>query len=92
MCIRKHEYFKIFSLTVNKNALWFLHCRLVVAGYLLHPGVQRDALVCVDLYKRCGGPNWINHKEEYLYTAQQTKQISLRWITIAGSTFATNRG
>jgi Leucine-rich repeat (LRR) protein len=53
-----------------KNGLQFLHCRLVVAGFLLRPGIQRDALACVELYKQCGGPNWKHWKEEWPKTRQ----------------------
>jgi hypothetical protein len=53
-----------------KNALQFLHCRLVVAGYLLRPGIQRDALACIELYKQCGGPNWNYYNEEWPKTNQ----------------------
>jgi hypothetical protein len=53
-----------------KNSLQFLHCRLVLAGYLLQPGVERDALVCVELYKQCGGPNWNYDMEKWPKTRQ----------------------
>jgi hypothetical protein len=53
-----------------KKAFQFLHCRLVLAGYLLQPGIQRDALVCVELYKQCGGPNWYEYKKEWPETKQ----------------------
>jgi hypothetical protein len=54
----------------RKNAFQFLHCRLVLAGYLLQPGVQSDALVCVELYKQCGGPNWYEYKKKWPKTRQ----------------------
>jgi hypothetical protein len=54
----------------RKNGFQFLHCRLVVAGYLLQPGVQRDALACVELYKQCGGPNWQFDYSEWPKTRQ----------------------
>jgi Leucine-rich repeat (LRR) protein len=60
----------MYMFSAHKNCFYFGNCRLVVAGYLLQPGVLSDALACVELYKHCGNPVWSFNEEVWPKTMQ----------------------